>query len=74
VTGLDFLQPGTPTSNAFAECFNGSFRGVGLTPHRSGDLADAKGIINAWRQHDNEERLKVSRAYLPPARYARQVA
>ncbi len=38
------------------------------------DLADARHLIDAWRQHYREERPHSSLGYLPPAQYARQVA
>jgi putative transposase len=37
-------------------------------------LVDARCIIDAWRQHYNEERPHSSLGYLSPAQYARQAA
>lgn len=73
-TELHFIQPGKPTQNAFVESFNGSFRDSCLNQHWFWDLVDARCIIDAWRQHYNEERPHSSLGYLSPAQYARQAA
>ncbi len=73
-TELHFIQPGKPTQNAFVESFNGSFRDSCLNQHWFRDLVDARCIIDAWRQHYNEERPHSSLGYLSPAQYARQAA
>ena len=53
---LHFIQPGKPTQNAFVESFNGRFRDGCLNQHWFSDLADARRIIAAWRDHYNTVR------------------
>jgi len=51
---IDFSRPGKPTDNAFVESFNGTFRAECLNAHWFGSLAEAKRLIEAWRQEYNE--------------------
>lgn len=71
---LNFIQPGKPTQNAFVESFNGKFRDGCLNQHLFRDLDDARRIIDAWRQHYNEERPHSSLNYTPPARFEKRAA
>jgi len=47
---------GKPTDNAFVESFNGTFRNECLNVHWFATLAEAKQLIEAWRQEYNESR------------------
>jgi len=47
---IDFSRPGKPTDNAFVESFNGTFRAECLNAHWFGSLAEAKHLIEGWRQ------------------------
>jgi putative transposase len=53
---IDFSRPGKPTDNAFVESFNGTFRAECLNAHWFGTLAEAKRLIEVWRQEYNESR------------------
>jgi putative transposase len=53
---LSYIQPGKPMQNAFIESFNGSFRDECLNLHWFGSLADAKSVIEEWRQDYNQVR------------------
>ena len=60
---LHFIQPGKPTQNAFVESFNGRFRDGCLNQQWFVDLADARRIIAAWRDHYNTVRPHSSLGY-----------
>ncbi len=47
---IDFSRPGKPTDNAFVESFNGTFRDECLNVHWFETLAEAKQLIEGWRQ------------------------
>lgn len=71
---LQFIQPGKPTQNAFVESFNGKFREYCLNLHWFKSLNEARGEIDAWRKHYNEERPHSSLGKLPPRQFAEQAA
>lgn len=50
---IDFTRPGKPTDNAFIESFNGTFRDECLNVQWFESLAEAKQLIEAWRQEYN---------------------
>jgi putative transposase len=68
---LEFIQPGKPAQNAFAESFNGRLRDECLNANWFTSLADARRKIEAWRQDYNQERPHSSLNYLSPAEFAR---
>lgn len=53
---IDFSRPGKPTDNAFIESFNGTFRSECLDAHWFATLAEARQVIEAWRQEYNASR------------------
>jgi putative transposase len=53
---IDFSRPGKPTDNAHVESFSGTQRAECLDAHWFTTLAEAKQIIEAWRQEYNESR------------------
>ena len=53
---IDFSRPGKPTDNAYVESFNGTLRSECLDAHWFVTLAEAKQVIEAWRQEYNESR------------------
>ncbi len=53
---LDFSRPGKPTDNAFIESFNGRLRQECLNQNWFTSLADAKQIVEEWRQDYNQLR------------------
>ncbi|MFZ0314457.1 MAG: IS3 family transposase [Candidatus Korobacteraceae bacterium] len=71
---IDFSRPGKPTDNAFVESFNGTFRAECLNAHWFGSLAEAKQLIEAWRQEYNESRPHRSLGERTPSEFASQYA
>src|ERR1700739_4543852 len=69
---LEFIQPGRPAQNAFAESFNGRLRDECLNANWFTTLSDARRKIEDWRQDYNQQRPHSSLNYLPPAEFARQ--
>ena len=69
---LEFIQPGKPAQNAFAESFNGRLRDECLNANWFTSLSDARRKIEDWRQDYNQQRPHSSLNYLPPAEFARQ--
>jgi len=69
---LEFIQPGKPAQNAFAESFNGRLRDECLNANWFTSLSDARRKIEDWRQDYNQERPHSSLNYLPPAEFARK--
>jgi putative transposase len=69
---LEFIQPGKPAQNAYAESFNGRLRDECLNANWFTSLSDARRKIEDWRQDYNQERPHSSLNYLPPAEFARQ--
>jgi putative transposase len=53
---LDFIDPGRPMQNGYLESFNGKFRDECLNVHWFRSLADARQIIEEWRESYNPER------------------
>jgi putative transposase len=68
---LEFIQPGKPVQNAYAESFNGRLRDECLNANWFTSLSDARRKIESWRQDYNQERPHSSLNYLPPAEFAR---
>jgi putative transposase len=67
---LEFIQPGKPAQNAYAESFNGRLRDECLNANWFTSVNDARRKIEAWRQDYNQERPHSSLGYLPPAEFA----
>jgi putative transposase len=53
---IEFIEPGKPIQNAFAESFNSRFRDECLNEEMFLDLEDAKKKIERWRRLYNEKR------------------
>jgi hypothetical protein len=53
---IQFIQPGKPTQNAFAESFNGCFRDECPNTHWFSTLPQARHEIAQWQRHYNAER------------------
>jgi len=68
---LEFIQPGKPAQNAYAESFNGRLRDECRNANWFTSLSDARRKIESWRQDYNELRPHSSLNYLPPAEFAR---
>ena len=71
---LEFIQPGKPSQNAYAESFNGRLRDECLNANWFTSLSDARRKIETWRQDYNQQRPHSSLDYLPPAEFARKAA
>lgn len=70
---LDFIQPGKPTQNAYAESFNGRLRDECLNQHEFQTLADAAALIEAWREDYNRIRPHSSLGGRTPESYASEI-
>ena len=68
---LEFIQPGKPVQNAYAESFNGRLRDECLNANWFTSLSDARRKIESWRQDYNQQRPHSSLNYLSPAEFAR---
>jgi putative transposase len=71
---LAFIQPGKPTQNAFVESLNGRFRRECLDQYWFRSLDEATQIIDAWRDHYNNERPHSTLNYMTPAAFAKRAA
>jgi len=71
---IDFSRPGKPTDNAYVESFNGTLRAECLDAHWFGTLAEAKQIIEAWRQEYNESRPHRAHGERTPHEIAKEFA
>jgi len=66
---LNFIRPGKPVENAFAESFIGRFRDECLNENWFFSLKHARYIIESWRIDYNEDRPHGSLGGLSPAEY-----
>jgi putative transposase len=66
---LHFIAPGKPVQNAHIESFHGRFRDECLNESSFVTLADARRIIEAWRQDYNAVRPHRSLGYLTPEEF-----
>jgi len=71
---LQFIEPGRPVQNAFAESFNGRLRDECLNESWFVSLADARETIEQWRIDYNEHRPQSSLGDQPPTAFARKLA
>jgi putative transposase len=71
---IDFSRPGKPTDNAFCESFNGTLRAECLDTNWFLSLAEAKQLIEAWRQEYNVSCPRRALADRTPAEFASQIA
>jgi len=62
--GTALIEPGKPWQNGVAESFNGKFRDECLSLEWFRTRAEAKVIIESWRQHYNAVRPHSSLGYL----------
>lgn len=69
---LDFIQPGKPMQNGELESFNGKFRDECLNVHWFGSLADARQIIEDWRESYNTERPHSALGGRTPTQHAEE--
>lgn len=67
---LHFIDPGKPVQNAFCESFHGRLRDECLNEQWFLGLADARQLVEAWRQDYNQERPHSALGYQTPAAFA----
>lgn len=68
---LEFIRPGKPTDNCFIESFNGRFRDECLDANLFTNLAEAKRVIEEWRQDYNTLRPHGALGGMSPDEYKR---
>jgi len=66
---LNYIQPGKPVQNAFAESFNGKLRDECLNTSWFRNLWEARRRITRWRDEYNYERPHSSLGYLTPRQF-----
>lgn len=71
---LNFIRPGKPIENAFAESFNGRLRDECLNTNWFINLKQAREVIEDWREDYNQVRPHSSLNNLTPAEYAKITA
>jgi putative transposase len=67
---LNFIRPGKPIENAYAESFNGRFRDECLNTNWFLNLGHARNVIEEWRRDYNEVRPHSSLKGATPKEYA----
>ena len=67
---LAFTRPGHPIENCFIESFNGRLRDECLNQHHFRSVAEARTIIELWRQEYNTDRPHQGLRQRTPAEYA----
>jgi len=67
---LNFIRPGKPIENAYAESFIGRLRDECLNENWFISLNHARGIIESWRRDYNQGRPHTSLGGLTPSEYA----
>lgn len=65
-----YIEPGSPWENGYCESFNSKLRDELLNGEIFYSLAEAKIVIESWRQHYNTRRPHSSLGYKPPAQAA----
>ncbi|KEZ00749.1 integrase [Burkholderia sp. MSh2] len=65
--GPAFITPGNPWQNGFVESFNGKLRDELLNREWFRSRAEARVLIEQWRQFYNEKRPHSAHRYQPPA-------
>jgi putative transposase len=65
-----YIEPGKPVQNAFVESFNSKLRDECLNEHVFTTLAEARAIIEAWRNDYNHMRPHSSLGTLTPSEFA----
>lgn len=71
---LRFIDPGKPIQNAHCESFHGRLRDECLNEHWFLSLADARQIVEAWRQDYNRHRPHSALGYRTPTEFAHGAA
>jgi putative transposase len=69
-TGTAYIDPGSPWQNPYVESFNGKARDELLDVEEFSCLAEARVVIEDWREDYNERRPHSSLGMRSPARFA----
>ena len=69
-TGAVFIEPGSPWQNPFVESFGSRIRDELLGVEQFSCLAEAKVMVEDWRQDYNHHRPHSALAMMAPARFA----
>lgn len=67
-----YIEPGSPWENGYVESFNGKFRDECLNMNLFHNGAEARGVIQAWREEYNKRRPHSSLGFLTPVEFAAQ--
>ena len=67
-----YIQPGKPIQNAFIESFNSKLRDECLNEHAFLSLAEARALIDEWRDDYNHLRPHSSLGALTPVEFVKQ--
>lgn len=67
---LHFITPGKPVENAYVESFNGKLRDECLNENWFESLAEARGVVEAWRVDYNQARPHSALGYRTPEEFA----
>jgi putative transposase len=73
-TGTAYIEPGSPWQNPFVESFNGRVRDELLDVEEFSCLAEARVVIEDWRQDYNQHRPHSSLGMRSPAAFAAAAA
>ena len=66
-----YIAPGCPWQNAYAESFHSRFRAECLDRQWFHTVREAAVVVEAWRRYYNQERLHSSLDYVPPDEFER---
>ena len=74
--GIDwhYIQPGKPQQNGYTESLNGKIRDEFLNEHWFGSIAEARVLLEAWRQDYNGVRPHSALGYLTPEEYVEKLS
>ena len=67
-----YIRPGSPWENGYIESFHDKLRDECLNRELFGNLAEARVVIEQWREQYNQERPHSSLGYQTPREFARQ--
>ena len=69
-----YIDPGKPQQNGFTESLNGKIRDEFLNENCFSSVAEARALLEAWRQDYNAVRPHSSLGYLTPHEYLQKLA
>ena len=71
-SGVDtlYIEPGSPWENGVVESYHARLRDEVLDREEFGSLAQARGLLEVWREQYNCERPHGSLGYMTPAAFA----